>query len=167
MGKIIKECLNMYRGFWLCLSGLIVGLDQWTKWLAVTHLHLNVPYYVLPVFNLTLAYNRGAAFSFLASMGGWQVIVLSSISILASIFVAIWLCKTPKGRCLQSLALSLILGGALGNLIDRLRLHYVVDFLQFHYHDWYFAIFNIADSAVSVGVFFLLISIVFQKEHTG
>jgi signal peptidase II len=149
---------------WLLVSLLVVFIDQWTKFYMVHHFVPGMPYYVLPVFNLTLSFNPGAAFSFLADMGGAQIWILSGVAILVSLMLMGWLYRTSPhlvGRCL---GLSLILGGAVGNLIDRLRFGFVIDFFQFHAAGWYFAIFNVADSAVTVGAVLLMISLISYRD---
>lgn len=153
----------MKKILWLLVSLLVIVLDQWTKQLAMTHLPLNVPQVILPVFNLTLSLNQGAAFSLFANMGGWQIPVLAFISAAVTIALVIWLLRTPRGQCLIASALSLVIGGAVGNLIDRLRHDYVVDFIQLHWHGYYFAVFNVADIAVTVGAGLLILSLLRQK----
>ena len=106
---------------------------------------------VFPWFNLTLQHNTGAAFSFLSNAGGWQRYFFSAVAVVISIALAIWLLRLSPGQWLLALGLGLILGGALGNLWDRLALGYVVDFISVHYGGWYFPAFNIADSAITVG----------------
>lgn len=153
---------------WLWLSVFIVALDQSSKWLAVHFLSTSQPHVLLPFFNLWLNYNAGAAFGFLRAAGGWQVFLLSSISILVAIVLVLWLGRTPRKDWMMALALSLILGGAVGNLIDRLRLHFVIDFFDFHIGGWHFATFNVADSAITVGVVFLVVRLLFfgSREKT-
>ena len=102
-------------------------------------------------FNLTLQHNTGAAFSFLSDAGGWQRYFFSGIAVVISVALVIWLYRLPAKQWLLALSLGLILGGALGNLWDRLVLGYVVDFISVHYRGWYFPAFNIADSAITVG----------------
>jgi len=146
---------------WLWVSAVIVLLDQASK-LFVTHALLyNQPVTVLPVFNLTLQHNTGAAFSFLSKLGGVQVYILAGISVLAIVLILLWLRKIARNNWLQALGLCLVLGGALGNLIDRIRLQYVVDFLSFHWNEHYFATFNIADAAISVGATLIIIHMLF------
>lgn len=140
---------------WLWLTILLVAIDRYTKNWSVTHLVFQEPREILPFFNLTLAYNTGAAFSFLHAASGWQNIFFSSIAFLISAVVVVWLYKTPARERWLSAALSLILAGAVGNAWDRLTYGYVIDFLDFHYQDWHFAIFNVADSAICVGAFIL------------
>jgi signal peptidase II len=112
---------------------------------------------VWPVFNLTLVYNTGAAFSFLADAGGWQRAFLISVSLIVTLVMLIWLGRLQPTERLSGWGLALVIGGAVGNLIDRLALGKVVDFLQWHWHDWYWPSFNLADSAITLGVILLLL----------
>jgi signal peptidase II len=152
-------------GFWLGLAVLVVALDQWTKMLAVAHLDYARPVPLLPVLNITLHYNTGAAFSFLSGAGGWQRWFFSAIAIVASVAICVWLARLHRGETMLALSLSLILGGALGNLWDRLALGYVVDFISVHYRDWYFPTFNAADSAVTVGAGLMILDAIIQTRR--
>ena len=149
---------------WLLISVVVIISDQASKSLVVASLYVAQSIPVLPFLNFTLVYNHGAAFSFLSDAGGWQVWFLLLVAVSITVGLVVWLYKTPRRLWLQSLALGLIIGGALGNIIDRIRLHKVVDFIHFHVGSWSFAIFNVADMAVSVGVFVLLLSFLFDKE---
>lgn len=146
---------------WLVLSAVIIGLDQLTKYLVMQHLIPGQAYHVLPFLNFTLEFNQGAAFSFLGSQSGWQVILFAELSLVAAIVLISWLSYVPCQDWLLCLALSLIIGGALGNFIDRVHLMYVIDFVDFHIGTWNFAIFNVADSAISVGALLLVIKLLF------
>ncbi len=148
---------------WFSLSLLVIVLDHIAKWSASAMLTYGVPVEVLPFFNLTLAHNKGAAFSFLSDAGGWQRWLFTAIAVGVSLFLAFWL-KRVKGQRLLSWALALILGGALGNLIDRVVLGYVVDFISVHYGGWYFPAFNIADSAITIGAGLLILDM-FLNPH--
>lgn len=152
-------------GLWLGLAVLVVALDQWTKALAVANLDYARPVTLLPVLNITLHYNTGAAFSFLSDAGGWQRWFFSTVAIVASLAICIWLARLHRGETMLALSLSLILGGALGNLWDRLALGYVVDFISVHYGDWYFPTFNAADSAVTVGAGLMIIDAIIQTRR--
>ena len=143
--------MKMWR--WYLLSAILVILDQWTKGLASTHLVYGVPQTLLPVFDLLLQHNPGAAFSFLSEAGGWQRWFFLSVSVLASVFIFCWL--PAQQRFLSQLGLSLVLAGAVGNLWDRAVLGYVVDFISVHYQQHRFPTFNVADSAISVGAVIL------------
>ncbi len=140
----------------LWLSGLIIVLDQVTKYMASTLLIYYKPLAVTPMFNLTLMHNTGAAFSFLSDAGGWQRWFLSAVAIGVSVFLVIWLKRLTDTQKLQATALALILGGAIGNVIDRLWLGHVVDFIQVYYDEWYWPAFNIADSAITIGAVLIL-----------
>jgi signal peptidase II len=141
---------------WLALAALIVLLDQATKLIAEQTLRFGERVNLLPVFDLTLVYNRGAAFSFLAQGDGWQRWLLSGIAVAAIVFI-VWLMRTQaQDSRRMMLALTLILAGAVGNLIDRLAYGHVVDFLLFYWHPWYYPAFNIADTAITVGAILLI-----------
>lgn len=142
---------------WLWLTILIILLDRVSKNWVLDHLTLYVPLEVLPIFNLTLAYNTGAAFSFLHSMSGWQNWFLAGLALVVSAIVFYWLAKFKRRDYWMNIALALILGGALGNAWDRVQFGYVIDFLSFHLGEWHFAIFNIADSAIFVGALMLIL----------
>lgn len=151
----------------LALAVLVLVADQISK-LAV--LRLMEPYQSVPVFpgfNLTLAFNRGASFSFLSEAGGWQRWLFSGISIAAAVVIVVLLRRTPPTDRLTGLGLALVLGGAVGNLIDRLRLGHVVDFLDVFYRAWHFPAFNIADSAISVGAALLVWGMWHTERATG
>ena len=140
---------------WLGLSAVVITLDLYTKHLVQSALAYGEHVTITPFFDLVLFFNEGAAFSFLASAGGWQRVFFSLFALVAAGIIARLLHKHPD-RKLFCLALSLILGGALGNLWDRVTLGHVVDFLFFHYRDYYWPAFNIADSAITCGVVLLL-----------
>jgi len=141
---------------WLGLSAIVLMLDLWTKHWIQTHIAYGEHVPVTSFFDLVLFHNEGAAFSFLAGAGGWQRFMFSAIAIAASAIIIHLLRKHPE-RKLFSLGLSLVLGGALGNLYDRVTLGYVVDFIFLHHQrDFYWPAFNVADSAISGGVVLLL-----------
>lgn len=118
---------------------------------------------ILPVFQLTLLHNEGAAFSFLSDAGGWQRWTLVCVSVVVSLVIATWLVRVHRQEKLLAVALSTILGGAIGNLIDRAMNGYVVDFIVVHYRDWYFPAFNIADSAITIGAGLLILDMLIVK----
>jgi signal peptidase II len=149
---------------WLLLSALVIVLDQISKAWITTHFVFGESVTVLSVFNLVLAHNTGAAFSFLNDAGGMQRWLFSVIAIAASIWI-VWLLRKHAVQTLFALALSLILGGALGNLIDRLAYGYVVDFLSFHWDTHYFPAFNLADSAITCGAALLILESFIGKKH--
>ena len=140
---------------WLAVSAAVILLDLLTKHWVSGALVFGERIPVLPFFDLVLFHNTGAAFSFLANAGGWQRYLFSGFALIAVVVISYWLRKS-LGNALLCLALSLILGGALGNLYDRLTLGHVVDFLYFHYAGYDFPAFNVADSAISLGVVILL-----------
>jgi len=142
---------------WLWLSLLVIVLDQLSKYFVSNWLQLYESVAVLPFFNFTLLHNPGAAFSFLADAGGWQRWFFTAIALIVSVVIVAWLRRLPAAEKWQAAALALILGGALGNVIDRMRLGYVVDFLDFYYRQWHWPPFNIADSAITIGVAILLL----------
>lgn len=141
---------------WLWLAVLVVVLDLVTKAMASAWLTYGQPVEVLPVFNLTLLHNTGAAFSFLAGHEGWQRWFFAVIAIGASIGLSVWMSRLKAHETLLAAALALIIGGALGNLYDRLVHGYVVDFLSFYWGPYYFPAFNLADVAITLGAFGLI-----------
>lgn len=152
---------------WLWLSVVVIALDQATKFLASSLLDFGVPVPVLPLFNLTLAHNTGAAFSFLADASGWQRWFFVGIAVLVSGGIIVWLRKLPQSEAWVAVSLALILGGAIGNVIDRVVHGYVVDFIDVYYGAWHWPAFNIADSAITVGVAILLIDSLFLSKETA
>jgi signal peptidase II len=150
---------------WLLLSGLVIVLDQWTKWLVESLLPFSASVYVAPVFDLVHVRNTGAAFSFLAGASGWQREFFIAIGVIASIWIVWMISRAQAGQRAFCLALSLILGGAIGNVIDRVRLGAVVDFLHFHWGPYYFPAFNIADTAISCGAALLIIDAFLQGRR--
>lgn len=142
---------------WLWVSVLVIVLDLLTKTLASLYLELHQPLAVIPGFNLTLRHNPGAAFSFLSDAAGWQRWMFSLISLAVSIGILVWLKRLSASQLWLALALTLILGGALGNLWDRITLGYVVDFIEVYYDRWAWPAFNIADSAIFAGAVLLII----------
>jgi len=151
----LKRRFYFSQLLWLLLSFFILIIDQLTKHLALRTLILYKPLPLTAFFNLTLAHNTGAAFSFLDHAGKSGVLFLTLFALVMSIFILIWLLRLPKNSSWLSIALSLILGGALGNLLDRVRYGYVIDFMDVYIHQWHWPAFNIADSAICAGVFIL------------
>ena len=153
---------------WLWLSAVVVALDQITKYLAVHYLQLHTPLALLPGLNLTLTQNTGAAFSILSQAGGWQRWFFILLTVTVSIAIVIWLQNLASHRRWMACCLALILGGALGNLCDRVILGYVLDFIDVYYHHLHWPAFNIADSAISIGAIILIIdSFWFSEEKLG
>ncbi len=153
---------------WLWLSVFIVAFDQLTKKVAEVELILHKPIAIFPGLNFTLMYNKGAAFSFLSDAGGWQRILFVALSTTISIFLFFWLKQITKdeeqkhNRLIQ-IAIAFILGGAIGNLIDRAHTGAVVDFIQVYYANAYFPAFNIADSAITIGAGLLILDMLLES----
>lgn len=152
MPNIIKP---MPLWVWFGLSIIIVCIDQATKYLVTQHFFPYQPLAILPVLNITLAYNTGAAFSFLHDTGNWHRWFFVTISVGMSIVFVTWILRHRNASKVLQIGFSLLLGGSLGNLCDRLRFGSVIDFIDCHYHQYHFAIFNVADSAICVGAFLL------------
>ncbi len=155
---------------WLWLSAFTVVLDQFTKVIAEAELLLHQPVAIFPGFNFTLMYNKGAAFSFLSEAGGWQRIFFVALSTIISIFLLFWLRQISrdeqqKDNQLLQLAIAFILGGAIGNLIDRAMAGEVVDFIQVYYSPYYFPAFNIADSAITLGAGLLILDMIMESKR--
>jgi signal peptidase II len=142
---------------WLGLSLVALVLDQASKLLVDSTMQLYQSIPLLPFFKLTYVHNTGAAFSFLSEAGGWQRWFFAGLALVISIVIAVWLSRLEKHETLLAVALSLILGGAVGNLIDRLAYGYVIDFLDVYYGTWHWPAFNIADSAITLGVVLMLL----------
>jgi len=144
--------------YYFFLSLLLILLDQVTKLLVYGYIKPNNSIVVNEFFSLTHVHNYGAAFSFLADQSGWQRYALSGISIIASIAIMVWMRRVAIDQVLKLSALSILLAGAVGNLIDRFFLGFVIDFIDLHYQTLYWPIFNVADILISVGVALLLFS---------
>jgi signal peptidase II len=139
----------------MTIAIMTLFVDQITKWQALTHLQLGVPEPVLPFLNWLLLFNPGAAFSFLAQGSGWQRWFFTILGLIACAYI-VWLLRKDQSDKLLCWALSLILGGALGNVIDRLMSGAVVDFIDVHYANWHWPAFNVADSAISIGAVLII-----------
>jgi signal peptidase II len=159
MNEQVKKNLQ-----WLWLAVLVIALDQWTKHIVSTHMQLGESIGVLPVLNWTLMHNYGAAFSFLGDAGGWQRWLFAGIAVTVSAALTVWLWRLPAGARWLAAALVLVMGGALGNLYDRMVLGYVVDFVHVHYGSWNFPAFNLADSGITVGAGMLIIDALFLEK---
>ena len=149
---------DQYRGLvrWLLAALMLIVLDQITK-IGFDHLlRYGQRINILPFFDFTLLYNKGAAFSFLADQAGWQRWFFTVLGLSASVFI-LWMMHTHRTQHRFLLALTLILGGALGNVIDRIAYGHVVDFLLFYWRDWYYPAFNVADAGITVGAILLVI----------
>lgn len=141
---------------WLLLAAAVFVADQWTKQWILDHYQHGDATVITSFFNIVRAHNPGAAFSFLAGASGWQRWFFTAIGVGAAVFI-VWLLRAHAGQRLFSFALTLILGGAIGNVVDRLQHGYVVDFLDFHWAGWHFPAFNIADSGITVGAVLLIL----------
>ena len=161
----MKLITNPTMARWLWLSLLIVILDQATKWLAEALLVPFQPLPLMPLLNLTLMYNDGAAFSFLANAGGWQRWLFAGFAVIMTLALSLWLLRLDKGESVTAATLSLVIGGAIGNLIDRVQTGRVVDFIDFYVGTWHWPAFNVADSAISIGIVLLLVTSI-QSEVT-
>jgi signal peptidase II len=150
---------------WFALAVLVIVLDHYTKALATSGLTYGQPFRIFWWLNLTLQHNTGAAFSFLNDAGGWQRYFFSISAVGISAALAVWLYLMPRGQWLLALGLALILGGALGNLWDRVALGYVVDFISVHYENHMFPAFNVADSAISVGAALMLLDSFLHRDR--
>jgi len=142
---------------WYALAVIVVALDQYLKTLVSAGLEYGRPVEVFSWFSLTLQHNTGAAFSFLSGAGGWQRYFFSLLAVVISAALAVWLYRMPRGQRLLACSLGLIMGGALGNLWDRLMHGYVVDFISVHHGGYFFPAFNLADSAITVGAGLMLL----------
>lgn len=153
---------------WLWLTAVVIVLDLVTKSFASSGLILHQPVAIFPGFNLTLMHNSGAAFSFLSDASGWQRWFFTIIALGVSAALLVWLKRLQASQLWLAVALAMILGGALGNVWDRITLGYVVDFIQVYYDRWYWPAFNIADSAISVGAVLLIIdSLRHRKQESA
>ncbi len=149
---------------WLTVSGLLLLLDQLSKWWVLKHIAFGEFFPVMPSLSLTLTYNTGIAFSLFsqqAALGKWLLI---AFTLLISLIVAIWLVQTPKEETWNKLALSMILGGALGNVFDRIIHGHVIDFVDFYYQHWHWYTFNLADCFITIGAIMTIASLIFTKE---
>ena len=157
-----NKALSCFQRYMLCAL-CIIFFDQMSKWLITQYLYFGEQINISAFFNLVLTYNKGAAFNFLSNASGWQHYFLSSLAILVSFGVIHHLYKSRE-TTLFNTGLSLILGGALGNLIDRLIHGHVIDFLDFHVNNWHWPAFNIADSTITLGVLIILF-VEFNPNH--
>ncbi len=162
MSKVIWRRHNLV---WLWLSFAVFVIDQLSKLFMRHWLDLFQAKSVFPYFSFLLLHNKGAAFSFLDGYGSWASWCLGIITVTICVALINWMLRTSSRRRLLLVGLALIIGGALGNLWDRFTLGYVIDFLLFHYKDWYFPAFNFADSAITMGAFLLIIDMVFFNNE--
>jgi len=149
--------MNLTISRYFIITVALVALDQISKFLSYEYLGIGNSVDINDFISLTFAHNYGAAFSFLANQDGWQRYFLSGISAIASIVLLVWMVKTPLKRKFKLISLTMILSGAIGNLIDRVMNGFVVDFIDIHYQDFYWPIFNFADIFISIGVLLLVV----------
>ncbi|NNM60392.1 MAG: signal peptidase II [Legionellales bacterium] len=149
---------------WLLVSALVIFLDQSVKWIVRKTLFSFAPLKILPWLNFKLAFNTGMAYGFLSDNGNAGKWLLIGIAVLISGYLWIWIFQSEPYKKLLLFALSLILGGALSNMFDRIWMGYVTDFIDFHINTWHFATFNLADSAISIGAVILIFLLVFKRE---
>jgi signal peptidase II len=149
---------------WLALALIIIILDQFTKTLILGYYQLGDSTRVTSFFNIVRAHNPGAAFSFLAGAGGWQRWFFTGIGAIATLFI-LWMLRSHHAQKLFAFALACILGGAIGNVVDRLLHGYVVDFLDFHWAGWHFPAFNIADSGITIGAVCLILDEILRVKR--
>ncbi|HVC17372.1 MAG TPA: signal peptidase II [Rhodanobacter sp.] len=154
---------------WLWLSVMVIALDQLSKWWAVRALQpIGMPHAVIPGFlNWTLIFNRGAAFSFLTHSGGWQRWLFVALALVISSVLVVWLARTPRRDWRTGIPLALIVGGAIGNLIDRLHAARVTDFIQVYFRQWSYPVFNLADCGITVGAVLLIVFGMFAGKSSG
>ena len=156
--KKILEMMNINNLGWLSLSVIIICLDQFTKFYATKFLTFAMPIPIIEGLNFTLAYNTGAAFSLLHQFGGLQVIFFTILALVVSCYLIWWLFTLhAKSSSILKSAITLVLGGALGNMYDRISLGYVIDFIEVYYNSFHWPIFNIADSAITIGALLLFV----------
>ena len=150
---------------WLWISVLVIALDQVTKSIAVSNLVLYQPVAIFPSFNFTLMHNEGAAFSFLSDQSGWQRWFFTAIAVVVSIAILVWMKRLPADHRLTAISLAFILGGAIGNVWDRMLLGYVIDFIDVYYAEYHWPAFNIADSSIFVGACLLIFDSLRHGKH--
>jgi len=150
---------------WLWVSVVVIALDQVTKRMITARFELYDRIEIWSILDITRLHNTGAAFSFLSDAGGWQRWFFISLGFIVATLVTVWLHRLPRhGHNWLALALALVVGGAIGNVIDRIYLGYVVDFIHLHYEGWFFPAFNVADSAITVGAVILLVQSILSDD---
>jgi signal peptidase II len=152
---------------WLWISVLAVVLDQISKQIVNAQLVLHHSVAIFPGFNFTLVYNEGAAFSFLSNAGGWQRWAFTALSIVISIVLLAWLKKLDHSKRALAAGLAFILGGAIGNLIDRVIYGHVIDFIDVYYKNYHWPAFNLADSAIVLGAGLLILDMLLERKTHG
>jgi signal peptidase II len=152
---------------WLWIAVAVMLLDQWTKYLVTDRLAEFDGIVLLPMLEIMRLHNEGAAFSMLSAAGGWQRWLFTVLGLAVSVGILVWLRRMPaKGQNLAAAGLALILGGALGNVIDRVLWGHVIDFIRVHYQQYYFPAFNVADSAITVGAALLILDNLLEYDRT-
>jgi len=151
---------------YLWITGLIIVLDQASKWFIASWLSLHETVAVIPYFNFTMAHNYGAAFSFLSDAGGWQRWFFIVLAVVISVVLLIWIKGLKSTAKLEAISLSLIIAGAIGNVIDRIYYGYVIDFIDVYYGTYHWPAFNVADSAICIGAALLIIDSFRSKPET-
>ena len=160
-----KAPFDLGASNWLWLTLLVILVDQWTKRLVTSRLDEFEAVVLLPVLDFMRLHNEGAAFSFLSNASGWQRWFFITLAIGVSGGILVWLRRLPaRGQNLLAAGLCLVMGGALGNVIDRTRLGHVIDFIRVHYAEWYFPAFNVADSAITIGAGLLILDMILQPK---
>jgi signal peptidase II len=155
--------LNAGASNWLWLTLIVLALDQWTKRLILDNFAQYQEKYVLPMLDIVRWHNEGAAWSILSNASGWQRWFFIALGVAVSLGILVWLRQLPaKGQHRVAAGLAMVMGGALGNVVDRVRLTYVVDFIKVHYGEWTFPAFNLADSAITVGAALLILDSVIE-----
>lgn len=167
MDAAMAESAGGTKMKWLWLSVLVIILDLGTKAMATAMLTYGDPVPVIPMFNLTLLHNTGAAFSFLAQADGWQRWFFVALALVVSTVLVVWLRKLQRDETWEAVAIVLILGGALGNVYDRVVHGYVVDFLHFYWQDWHFPAFNLADMAITIGAAMMILDMFRKPADSG
>jgi len=157
--------MHVKTWLWYGLAVLIIAVDQISKRVISDNMDLGSSVTFTSFFKFTLLHNHGAAFSFLSDASGWQRYFLGILAVSVSIGLIVWLARIPKQKLWEPIALALVLGGALGNLYDRVALGYVVDFIVVHYQDYYWPAFNVADMGISCGAVMLVIDALRSKAH--
>lgn len=155
----------MLKKYWW-ISAAVLVLDQASKWWAVSYLSAHPKIELLPVLNISLAYNRGVAFGLFNDGGDWQRVFFSVLAVVVGIFIFNMVRRLQQQEKIMAMALVLVLGGAIGNLIDRVFLGYVIDFIDVYYQAWHWPTFNVADSAISVGAVLLVWDTLFGQKKT-
>ena len=157
--------LNAGASNWLWLTLCVVVIDQWTKSLIISSFEEFDSVTLLPILDFMRLHNEGAAFSFLSDASGWQRWMFTGLGIVVSAAIFVWLRRLPaRGQHLLAASLAFIMGGALGNVIDRVLWGHVIDFIRVHYQQWYFPAFNVADSAITVGAALLILDALLHRD---